>query len=109
MQFIMFVCKDIEPVPAPSNPPDVDEWVNDLDKRGVRLFGNPVRPAKQARTLRVRADELLVTDGPFLETKEVLAGFDVLECADMDEAVRVAAGHPMAHYGVIEIRQIITD
>jgi hypothetical protein len=47
---------------------------------------------------------VLVTDGPFLETKEVLAGFDVLECADLDAAIRVAASHPMAAYGVIELR-----
>jgi hypothetical protein len=109
MQFIMFVCTDTEPVPTPDNPPDVDAWVTDLDNRGIRIVGNPVRPDKEARTVRVRANELVVTDGPFLETKEVLAGFDVLECKDMDEAVQIAARHPMAHYGVIELREIVTD
>jgi hypothetical protein len=108
MQFIMFVCTDTEPVPEPNDPPDVDDWVATMDGRGVRLMGNPIHPEKEARTVRVRAADVLVTDGPFIETKEVLAGFDVLECRDMDEAVQVAAQHPMAHYGVIELRQIMT-
>jgi hypothetical protein len=46
----------------------------------------------------------MVTDGPFAETKEQIAGFDVLDCADLDEALEVAAKHPMARYGMLELR-----
>jgi hypothetical protein len=46
----------------------------------------------------------MVTDGPFAETKEQIAGFDVLECADLDEALEVAAKHPMAKFGILELR-----
>ena len=45
-----------------------------------------------------------MTDGPFAETKEQIAGFDVLECADLDEAIDVAAKHPMARVGILEVR-----
>jgi len=45
-----------------------------------------------------------VTDGPFAETKEQIAGFDVLECADLDEAIDAAAKHPMARLGILEVR-----
>jgi hypothetical protein len=47
---------------------------------------------------------VLVTDGPFAETKEWIAGFDILECANLDEAIDIAAKHPMARFGRIEIR-----
>ena len=48
--------------------------------------------------------ELLVTDGPFAETKEQIAGFDIIECADLQEALRVAGAHPTMRHGTIEIR-----
>jgi hypothetical protein len=52
----------------------------------------------------VRGGELIVTDGPYAETKEQVAGFDVLECADLDEAIEVASRHPMARLGLLEVR-----
>jgi hypothetical protein len=53
-------------------------------------------PPSAATTVRVRGGEVLLSDGPFAETKEVIVGFDILECADLDEAIEVARGHPMA-------------
>jgi hypothetical protein len=47
---------------------------------------------------------VLVSDGPFAETKEQIAGFDVLECADLDEAIEVASRHPVARIGTVEVR-----
>ncbi|WP_226370156.1 YciI family protein [Pseudonocardia oceani] len=61
-----------------------------------------------ATTVRVRAGELLVTDGPLAETKELIVGYDVLECADLDEAVEVARAHPMARIGRLELRPFWT-
>ena len=57
-----------------------------------------------ATTIRVRDGELLVSDGPFAETKEVIVGYDLLECADLDEAIEVARAHPMARSGRLELR-----
>jgi hypothetical protein len=84
--------------------PATDLWVKEMDGRGIRLFGNQLGQPDQARTVRGEGAQLLVTDGPFAETKEQIAGFDILECADLDEALEVAAEHPMAKFGMLELR-----
>jgi hypothetical protein len=86
-----------------------EAWVEEMDGRGVRLLGNQLRPVSDATTVRVRGGDLLVADGPFAETKEQIAGFDVIECADLDEAIEVASRHPVARYGTIEVRPFWTD
>jgi hypothetical protein len=108
MQFLMLVCNDTVPVEPPSTPRDVDEWVSTMDGRGIRVAGDMLAPETQASVVRVRGGEVLVTDGPFLETKEVLGGFDLLECRDLAEAIEVAAAHPFAAQGVMELRPILT-
>jgi hypothetical protein len=106
MQFLMLVCRDTVPVPPPDSPGDIEEWVTTMDSRGVRLAGDQLASESEGSVVRVREGELVVTDGPFLETKELLGGFDVLECKDMAEAIEVAAAHPFASQGVMEIRPI---
>ena len=69
-----------------------------------RILGDRLRPPADAVGVQVRTGEVVVTDGPFSETKEVIAGFDVLEAPDLDEAIRIAAAHPMAHTGAVELR-----
>jgi hypothetical protein len=77
-----------------------------MDQRNVRVLGSRLRELKDARTIRRRSGTVIVTDGPFAETKEWIAGFDLLECADMDEAIEVASRHPMARFGRLEIRPL---
>ena len=79
-------------------------WLEDTIARGVNLQGNYLQPSRNAATVRARDGELLVADGPFAETKEQIAGFDIIECADMQEALRVAGAHPTIRHGTIEIR-----
>jgi hypothetical protein len=81
-------------------------WCADMEARGITLTGKPLRPAREAATVQVKGGEVLRTDGPFAETKEVVGGFEVLECASIDEAIDLASGHPVAEYGCIEIREI---
>lgn len=104
MKYLLLICDEGEPIEACQDESDPRPWVAEMEARGVRKFGDRVRPASDATTVRVRDGELLVTDGPFAETKEQMGGFDVIECADLDEAVEVAAKHPMARLGMIEIR-----
>ncbi|HEY0637509.1 MAG TPA: YciI family protein [Pseudonocardiaceae bacterium] len=104
MKYMMFVCTDTEPDTDAAELPDVDAWVSENDARGRRLDGDALAPPSAATTVRVRGGELLVSDGPFAETKEVIVGYDVLECADLDEAVEVARAHPMARTGRLELR-----
>jgi hypothetical protein len=84
--------------------PATDAWVKEMDARGARLFGSQLEGPERARTVRRKGAQLMVTDGPFAETKEQIAGFDILECADLDEVLEVGAKHPMAKYGMLELR-----
>ena len=81
-------------------------WVAEMDGRGVRKVGNRLRPSEDARTVRVRDGELIVTDGPFTEGKDYIGGFDLIECADLDEAIEIASKHPAAANGGIDIRPV---
>jgi hypothetical protein len=108
MKYLMFVCTDPS-APVTGEVDDVRPWVEEMDRRGIRLHGDRVSPPTDATTVRVRDGELLLTDGPFAETKEQIAGYDVIDCADLDEAIEVAAKHPMARYGLIEVRPFWTD
>ena len=106
MQLLMLVYTDPTADPV-TDPPEgegwIERWVAENDAAGRRVVGERVLSMEQARVVRVRRGGTLVTDGPFAETAEQLAGFDLLDCADMDEAVRVAADHPMAWYGRLEL------
>ena len=89
--------------------PATDVWVQEMASRGVRVEGHQLAPASDATTVRVRGDELLISDGPFAETKEQIGGFDILECADLDEAIEVASKHPVARFGALEVRPFWTE
>ncbi len=52
---------------------------------------------------------MLISDGPFAETKEQIAGYDIIECTDLDEAIEVASKHPVAKFGSIEVRPFWTE
>ncbi|HEY3684455.1 MAG TPA: YciI family protein [Streptosporangiaceae bacterium] len=79
-------------------------WTEEMAERGVLRGGGGLRPPNEATTLRVRGDQVLLTDGPFADTKEQIGGFTLIECADLDEAIEIAGKHPAAAYGLIEIR-----
>ncbi|MFG2307883.1 nuclear transport factor 2 family protein [Streptomyces sp. NPDC048566] len=105
MKYMLLVCGGGDDTAAPAQPEPVEPWVEDLSaRREVRLHGHRLRPPADAVTVRVRGGEVLRTDGPFAETKEYIAGFDVLECATLEEAVEAAARHPVASFGAMEIR-----
>ena len=104
MKYMMLVCTDTEPETDLSQVPDIETWVAENDASGRRVAGSRLAPSETATTVRVRGGELLITDGPFAETKEVIVGFDILECADLDEAIDVARSHPMAYIGRVELR-----
>ncbi len=84
----------------------VRRWCEDMEARGITLTGRPLHPARDAATVRVKGGEVLRTDGPFAETKEVVGGFEVLDCASLDEAIDLVSRHPVAEYGCIELREI---
>jgi hypothetical protein len=81
-------------------------WVAEMTRRRVLLSGELLRPPSDATTVRVRDGEVLLSDGPFVETKEQMGGFSVIECENLDEALEVAAAHPVARHGMVEVRPI---
>ena len=104
MRFMMFVCSDSDPDPKTEKTGDIEAWLHDVEKQ--RLLGDRLRPAADAKTVRVRGGRKMVVDGPFAEAKEVILGFDILDCASMEEAIEIAAKHPMARAGRIEVRAL---
>lgn len=106
---MLLICDD--EVDAPSNEeieadPVHRAWWADLDRRGVAFVGARLRPVVDATSVRVRDGETLVSDGPFAETKDVVGGIVVLECPNLDDAIEIAAGHPYARRGLIEVRPV---
>jgi len=111
MKFLLFVCWDgdkmnAQPEPDPSQPRTEESfpWLDELQARGAWITGDQLAPPRRARTVRVRNGKTSVTDGPFIESKEAIGGFDVIECGSLEEAVKIAAGHPVAKTGTIEVR-----
>lgn len=82
------------------------EHADELRAQGKILDSQQLELAHTAKSLRLRGDKVNVLDGPFAETKEMLAGFNVIEAADMDEALRIAAEFPWTRTGSIEVRPV---
>jgi hypothetical protein len=83
-----------------------DAFTRECVERGVLRAGEALRPTSSATTVRVRDGRALVSDGPFAETKEALGGFYLLDCADLDTALELAAKIPGAARGSVEVRPI---
>ena len=84
-------------------------WLDELQAKGAWITGDQLAPPRRARSVRVRDGKPIVTDGPFVETKEAVGGFDLIEAGSFEEAVEVAAGHPVARIGTIEVRPLWGD
>ncbi len=85
---------------------DFAAWMADLERRGVLEVHAGLHPSHLATTVSVREGEALLTDGPFIEGREQVGGLVIVDCADLDEAIEIAAGHPAAAMGQVEIRPI---
>lgn len=106
MKYVVFIGSEGLPVPEALAvmQRELPVWIEEMDSRGVRLLGRELELPQTAATVRVRGGETLVTDGPFAETKEFVAGLDIFECADLDEAIEAVAKSPVSRYHPMEIR-----
>jgi hypothetical protein len=103
MRFLMFVT--VDPGLAGNADGDVTTWLEETGER--RLEGGPLCQVSDATTVWPKdGGGTFVSDGPFAETKEFIAGYDIIECADLDEAIEIVAGHPVAKFGAIELRPV---
>ena len=82
------------------------DYVGSLEQSGRLILAQPLQSATRAATLRVRNGKVLVTDGPFAETKEQIGGFFLFEAASLEEALDIAAKWPSARLGTIEVRPV---
>ncbi len=112
MQYVCLVYgeeKDLHALtPKGSAKLDADSLAYDrsLEKRGQLIIAQALQSVRTSKTVRRRKGKRLVTDGPFAETKEQLLGFVMIEAKDLDEALDIAAGIPLAEIGTIEVRAI---
>ncbi len=104
MRFLFLVCNDPEAEPYVPELDTIGEWCAAMDAGGHTVLGDRLRPSEEASTVRRRQGELMVTPGTASGTGNSIAGFDVIEAADLQEAVACAAKHPMARFGRIEVR-----
>ena len=107
MKYLMIVCFDptVDQADATGGM-DIDAWVAEMDGRGVRLEGRALDQS-DATTVRVRGGETLISDGPFAETKEFLAGYYLLNCPDLDTALDHATRLPAVGFGgSVEVRPV---
>jgi hypothetical protein len=113
MKFLVLIYNDpalLGAMPAPKFDETMRgclEHADELRDRGTLLDTQMLQSPAQARTIRVRQGRQTVTDGPFSETKEVLGGFNLIEAADMDEAVRIASEFPWTGTGSVEVRPVL--
>jgi hypothetical protein len=106
MKFLIFIATDQTVAHLDEPPGAIQAWAKEGEERGIRLDGNRLRPPERATLVRIRDGKKLVTDGPFAETKEWIAGYDLLDCQDLAEAIDYVSRHPMAARGQIEIRPL---
>jgi hypothetical protein len=109
MKYMLMICDDESRILTPAEVyalPEIQQWAAEVDRRGIRRGGARLRPSGDASTVRVRDGEVLLSDGPFAETKEQMGGFDIIECPDMEHALEIAAMHPAAVGGAIEVRPL---
>ena len=109
MRYMLMICHEGSSLPGPASieaDPRYRFWREEMTRRGVLRGGARLRPTEDATTVRVREEEVLLSDGPFAETKEWIAGYDMIECEDLDEAIEVASRHPVARFGSIEVRPL---
>jgi hypothetical protein len=81
--------------------------VDEIGAKGQYVTGAPLQPVATATTVRVREDEVVMTDGPFAETKEQLGGFFLIGAGSLEEATAWAARVPSARYGSVEVRPVV--
>ncbi len=109
MQYLLIICHDDSFAPTQALTADILTWIREMGARGIRVHGNPLRPARDARTVRVREGKVVVTEGPFADSKEKMCAYELVECASLEDAARVAAEHPMASAATIEVRPVWSE
>lgn len=111
MRYLLMISADesqVDDDPTPETIQEFTSWMDDLQRRGVIEAHEGLQSSNTATTVRVRDDQVLLTDGPYIEGKEQIGGFAIVDVDDLDEAIQIASGHPACSWGQVEIRPIRT-
>jgi hypothetical protein len=111
MRYLLLISADEDVAEQAMAAGDFDRfgpWLADLTARGVLEAHVGLHPGPTATTVRVRGNEVLLTDGPFAEGREQVGGLALIDVRDLDEAIEIAAGHPATAIGRVEIRPVRT-
>ncbi|MDQ3996918.1 MAG: YciI family protein [Gemmatimonadota bacterium] len=112
MKFLLLIYNDttmVDTMPAQQYDASMRNCLahaDELRQEGYLLESQMLEDVATAKSVRIRGGRQTVVDGPFTETKEVLGGFNLIEAADMEEAVGIAAQFPWAHTGCVEVRPV---
>src|SRR6266851_3984192 len=113
MEYLMLIyaaeggCTKMTPAEQGALSQEYGQFTQEIVQKGKFVGGNQLKPVSSATTVRVRDGKRVVTDGPFAETKEQLAGYYLVNATDLDEAMALAARIPGARHGSIEVRPIV--
>ena len=110
----MLLCYDHEPSWKEAGPAALQAaqaaavaLTQQLHARGQYLSASPLHPLTTATSVRIRAQRLFISDGPFAETREFLGGFYLITARDLNDAIAAAAQHPGAQVGTVEVRRVV--
>ena len=112
MRYLCMICYEQTTLDSLSKPEfdalvaDALAYDDELRKEGHYLYSGALQSVETATTLRIQSGKVVITDGPFVETKEHIGGFIVIEARDLDEAIQLASKIPPGRLGPIEIRPI---
>lgn len=115
MKYALLICEDPDLFPRAGDPAyeslmaDYETFTRELIESGERVDGLRLEGGETATSVRVRSDDVIVTDGPFAETREHLGGFYVVDVASPERAIELATRLPGARFGVVEVRPVHPD
>jgi hypothetical protein len=109
MLYLLIICHDDRFAPTEQLTKEIIAWNKAMKKSGILKYSNPLKPAGEAITIRIRKGKLHVTDGPFSDTIEQITAYALIDCPDFQEAVKAASTHPMAKAATIEVRPVWSD
>lgn len=107
---LLLYAPEVEPAEQAEREAELPVWFElneSLREAGLLVANGRLHPAESATTVRIRDGETEITDGPFVTTKETLGGYYLLDCSDLDEALKHAARLPVARFGSVEVRPVM--
>jgi hypothetical protein len=109
MRYLLIISHDDSFAPTGALVKGIGAWIRTMERRGIRIGGNPLRPPSDATTVRIRWGKALIERGPFSKSREKMCAYELIECPSREDAVAAALRHPMAKAATIKVRPVWTE